>query len=398
VHDDYPRALAEAKRTGRLLFVDAWAPWCHSCQSMRAFVLTDPALAPLANDFVWLAVDTEKDENVAFTRGHGNRVWPTLWVIDPKDESAVLRWEGTATAPELVELLSSVRTKDPSRDAFARANVLAARGDGAGAEHAYRAAMAVQGSDRPRAVEAYVALLAARKDHAACADAASAEAEALPPGTSRAAVVATGLSCARDANHRATDALAALAERIARDPDARTAADDRSALFEELVETKRARGDDAGAKELARSWAAFLEAEAARATSNEARAVFDPHRLSAYVAAGDPARAIPMLRASERDFPNDYNPPARLARAYLELRQLEEARAAIGRAAARVYGPRSLRVLALAADIAKARGDAAEERHALEQALARTASGVVMNEGQQKLRASLEERLARLPR
>ena len=83
VRDDYARALAEAKRTGRPLFVDAWAPWCHSCLSMRSYVLADPSLAPLANDFVWLTIDTEKDDNAAFVARFSNRVWPTLWIIDP---------------------------------------------------------------------------------------------------------------------------------------------------------------------------------------------------------------------------------------------------------------------------------------------------------------------------
>ena len=49
---------------------------------MRAFVLTDPSLAPLANDFVWLTIDTEKDSNAAFVERFTNHVWPTLWVID----------------------------------------------------------------------------------------------------------------------------------------------------------------------------------------------------------------------------------------------------------------------------------------------------------------------------
>lgn len=120
--------------------------------------------------------------------------------------------------------------------------------------------------------------------------------------------------------------------------------------------------------------------------------MFDAHRLSAYLAAGETERAIPMLLESERDFPDDYNPPARLARAYLTLKRFDEARAAVDRASARVYGPRSLRVFVLAADIAKARGDVAAERAALEQGLARTARAV-LNENQKKLRADVEKRL-----
>ncbi len=79
------------------------------------------------------------------------------------------------------------------------------------------------------------------------------------------------------------------------------------------------------------------------------------------------------------------------------MKRLDDAQAAIGRASARVYGPRSLRIFALAADIAKARGDVPAERAALEQAQARTAKAV-LNEGQTKLRAELEKRLRDLPR
>jgi thiol-disulfide isomerase/thioredoxin len=399
VHDDYARALAESKRTKRPIFVDAWAPWCHSCQSMRAYVLTDPSLAPLANDFVWLTIDTEKESNASFVERFQNRVWPTLWVVDGERESAVLRWEGTATAPELLTLLATVRDGGRAGAAeatmtFLRANQAASRGDVAGAARGYREVIARKDfPERARAVEALVGLLSSKKDYAACAELAIAESPTLPPGTSRATLLATGLSCARDGKREAdTKVLAAAAERAAIDPDPRTIADDRSALFEELVETRKEQGDEAGTKAVARTWASFLEREAARAPTKQARAVFDAHRLSAYLAAGEAERAIPMLVESERDFPEDYNPPARLARAYLTLKQFDEARAAVDRASARVYGPRSLRVFVLAADIAKARGDVTSERAALEQGLARTARAV-LNENQKKLRADVEKRL-----
>ena len=404
LHDDYPRALAEAKRTKRPIFVDAWAPWCHSCQSMRSFVLTDPALAPLANDFVWLTVDTEKDSNAVFAGRFTNHVWPTLWVIDPERESPVLRWEGTATAPELVTLLATV--KEGAREgaseltiAFLRANQAASRGEVAEAERAYRVLASRRDfSERARAVEALIGLLSSKKDHAACAELAIREAPQLAPGTSRATLLATGLSCARDGK-RASElrTLAEAAERAVSDPDPRTIADDRSALFEELVETRKEQGDEAGAKATARKWASFLEQSAAGAPTMEAKAVFDPHRLSAYLAAGEPERAIPMLTESERAFPEDYNPPARLARAYLTMKRLDDAHAAIERAAGRVYGPRSLRVFGLAAEIAKARSDVPGERSALEQALSRTAH-VVMSDSQKKLRADLADRLRALPK
>lgn len=393
LHDDWPRAAAEAKRTKRLVFVDAWAPWCHSCQSMRAFVFTDRSLAPLANDFVWLTIDTEKDENAAFVGRFPNAVWPTLWVLDPERQEPVLRWEGTATAAELRTLLAAATGGDPTTVTFLRATHEAARGELDAAKKDYEEVIrAADHPERARAVEGLVSLLSSRKDFGACAELALAEAPRLGPGTSRATALAIGLSCAREAKRGDDGArLAEAAERAANDPDPRTAADDRSALFEELVETKKEAGD-AAARRIAEAWAGFLEAEAARAPTKQARAVFDAHRLEAYLALGDPARALPMLGQSERDFPDDYNPPARLARAYLELRRLDEARAAIDRAAARVYGPRALRVFALAADIAQARGDREGERAALGEALRRT-ERAALNEPQKKLRAKLEARL-----
>src|SRR5581483_11339209 len=65
IEDDYPRALAEARARGVPLFVDTWATWCHTCLSMRAFVFGDARLTPVADRYVWLSLDTEREENAA---------------------------------------------------------------------------------------------------------------------------------------------------------------------------------------------------------------------------------------------------------------------------------------------------------------------------------------------
>ena len=38
IDDDYPQALAQARARNLPLFLEAWAPWCHSCRSMQAYV------------------------------------------------------------------------------------------------------------------------------------------------------------------------------------------------------------------------------------------------------------------------------------------------------------------------------------------------------------------------
>lgn len=399
VHDDYAAALATAKQTGKPLFVDAWAPWCHSCLSLRSYVLTDPRLAPLADAYVWLSVDTENEKNAAFVAKYPNHAWPTLWVIDPKAEDAILKWEGAPTAPELSELLSARVPDGRAGEAttlYVRANRAAAKGDHAEAKALYQASLATDHPHRARAVEALTGLLSAEKAFGPCAALVVAEAPRMPPGTSRATILALGLAAARESKREGDlRTLEALARAVVADGSGAYLADDRSGIYEELVEGRKEAGDAAGARALAADWAALLEREASRAPNREARAVFDAHRLLAYLALGAPERAVPMLLQSERDFPNDYNPPARLARAYLELHRLDDARAAVDRATAKVYGPRALRVLTLAADIAKAAGDRAGERAALSEALRRT-EHLPPTEGLRKQRLALSERVRSL--
>lgn len=408
IHDDYPSALKQAKAQRKPLFVDAWAPWCHSCQSLRTFVLTDPKLGPLANDFVWLSVDTEKDQNAAWVAQHPHSALPTLWVIDPATDRPILKWAGTVTADELKSLLdvavgdSRKRSGDAmsmeATAAFVRGNHALAAGDAELAEKEHRAALTAASSGHPqraRIVEALVSQLSLRKQHAACADLAAREAASLPLGTSRASTTVMGLGCAREAkSEQDQETLLKVALEDARRRDATLLADDRSALYEEAVETLKAK-DEATGKGLAAEWVLFLEGEAARAPNNDARSSLDPLRLAAFLAVNEPARAIPMLERSERDFPADYNPPARLGRVYLELKRLDEADRAADRAIQRVYGPRAMRVYGLKADIAKARGDRNAEIAALETALARSEKSV-LTEGQKSVREGLVKRLGKL--
>ena len=60
-----------------------------------------PALAPLASSYVWLSIDFENPGNSPFLRRFVTLSLPTLWVIEPADETPMLKWIGAATANEL---------------------------------------------------------------------------------------------------------------------------------------------------------------------------------------------------------------------------------------------------------------------------------------------------------
>src|SRR3954468_19303102 len=105
IEDDYGRAVHEATAKKLPIFVDAWAPWCHTCRFMRAYVFSDASLKKQAGRFVWLSIDTEKEKNAPFLAKYPIEVWPTLMGIAAGREQAVLRWPGSVNTSQLVKLL-----------------------------------------------------------------------------------------------------------------------------------------------------------------------------------------------------------------------------------------------------------------------------------------------------
>jgi tetratricopeptide (TPR) repeat protein len=410
VENDYPRALAEARARHVPLFVDTWAPWCHTCLSMKSYVFPDPSLRAFAARFEWLSIDTERDENAGVVAKLGVRVLPTLYVIEPSTEQPVLAWPGSLTATELGELLADAELAARRGDAGGEAAAALLRGDQATAAGktdeaiaAYRAALAAAPrtwSRRPRAVDALVTGLARGDELGACVKVGADESPWLPPGTALADVLRAAIGCAEELPPTAPERsrlrdLATIGDRVAADLSQPILADDRSDLYDYVVHALKDVGRPDDAMRAARSWAAFLEDQAARAPDPAARSVFDSHRLLAYLALGEPGRALPMLAQSERDFPTDYNPPARLATALLQMKRYDDALAAVKRALDRVYGPRKLRLWSLEADIFEAKKDRASARQALEQALA-FAKTVSLTGGYPRLRDALEKRAAKL--
>ena len=103
-----------------------------------------------------------------------------------------------------------------------------------------------------------------------------------------------------------------------------------------------------------------------------------------------------MLQASERDLPDDYNPPARLAMAYKAMKKYDEALAASDRALAKAYGPRKLGILQTRADIYAARGDAAAARKTMEETL-RYAEALPSGQRSDKTIAALKKKIETMP-
>jgi hypothetical protein len=419
IADDYPKALAEARARKVPLFIETGAPWCHTCRSMKAYVFTDAALAGQAQRFVWLDIDTERPGNAALTKQLSIAALPTYFIVDPADERVALRWTGGATALQLARILddghaavaasvtatATVAAQTPADEAMARADDAYGRADYAAAATAYHEAIEQALTGWPRYGRAVESLLFSLQNTDGYEQGAQLAMEAylrLPRTTSTANIAASGLDCALSlpAEHPRRAEYVAKLEQISRtvadDRGIPMAADDRSGVYIALLDARQDAHDSTGARAVAEAWSGFLDGEAAKAKTPDARAVFDSHRLSAYIELGQPERAVPMLIASERDLPDDYNPPARLANAYKAMKRWNDALAASDRAMAKAYGPRKLLIYQNRVDIYLGMADPSGARRTLDEAVS-YAEALPPGQRSESTIARLKKRLETLP-
>lgn len=353
---------------------------------MREFVFPDPSLTSRAGQFVWLAINIEDEKNAPFLLKFPGEGVPIFAVVDPRDESVALRLVGSMTVPQLHAFLDNARMAMAGGGSGEKADQALRAADQhygarryAEAAEAYRLALGQAPADWPHHGRAVESLLFAHQQTKAfdrCVDLAQTALPRLVGTPTELTAAMMGLDCALKLESGVpveagrVAALEAEVRRVVADPKLAAAADDVSSAYITLLDARRQSKDEPGARRTVEEWVAYLDKAAARAETPGQRAVFDSHRLSAYLELGQPERAIPMLEASERDFPQDYNPPARLAAAYQALKEWDKALAAADRALLRIYGPRKLRVLDLKAEVLKSKGDLPGARRTLEEAVA----------------------------
>ena len=252
---------------------------------------------------------------------------------------------------------------------------------------------------RPRTIESLLIALSGADAFKDCVELTLAEAPKLPRGPSYVNAVYLGLSCQSEADAKEPWKVDAGEQLFALGEDALKVdgilADDRSGLYESMVDALSQKGDKKGSVTLAKAWLEFLEAEAAKAPTPAARAVFDPHRLNAALASDQPQRVVAALLKSEQDLPEDYNPPARLAVTYRELGKFDEALAAAERAVKKAYGPRKVRVFETKASILARKGDLAGQKQVLAEAVT-YAKALPAGQRNEKTIARLEGQAAKL--
>jgi len=389
IEDDVDAALAQGKREGKLVFVDAWAPWCHTCLSMKHFVLDAPALRSLGSSVVFVAVDTDREQNAKFVDKYAIDVWPTFFLLDPDSGDVLGYWPGSASIREMDEFVretlaarearqaSKLDPKSPLVPLLAAKNAQA-RSDYDEAAKLYGQAIAKAPANWNRRSETLLGWISAlfnagRAER--CVAVGLKHLDEVHGASKPTDFVRTLYDCSEHLKsaadkQRVSDATLKKLQSIADSPHPESTPDDRADTLGILASVLVDRGDRKRAAEVHARRLKLLEDAAAKAPTPAAAATYDYARANAYLSVGRAQEAIQMLEAREKQLPSSYEPPARLASVLNALKRHTEALAAIDRALEHAYGPRRLGYLDLKADIQIALGDRAGAVKTLEELVA----------------------------
>jgi thiol-disulfide isomerase/thioredoxin len=355
VQDDWSRAKAQAIEAGQLVAVDVWATWCHTCLSMKHYVFTDAAMAPVAKKHTWLMLDFDRPDNSTFFAKFPVSAFPTFLVVDPKSEAVVARWVGSGTAAQMAAFYESADVK--SKDPLLLGNRALVKEDFKGARKIFEGALKKKDLDsatRTRLLNGW-AEAAWKADPKLCAREGAkkiGEVDETAPGIDFIAVVAMCAEQLPEAEKKTV--LTAVRDRllaVSAGPMSALAIDDRSGLYSVLIDAHTGLNAPEEATKLAAVRLAMLEAAATAAETAEKRATFDSHRLEEYLRASRFDDAEKMLLDSEIAQPNDFNHPYRLAVLYKKSGKTNEGLAAIDRALAKGYGGRRIRLYSAKVDL-----------------------------------------------
>lgn len=82
-HGPIAEAMAKAKATGKLIFVDGYTSWCGPCKRMSSETFTKPDVGNFYNaNFINMKIDMEKEEGPEVARKYNVSAYPTLLFID----------------------------------------------------------------------------------------------------------------------------------------------------------------------------------------------------------------------------------------------------------------------------------------------------------------------------
>lgn len=103
IEADWSKALAEAKKQHKLIFLDAYASWCGPCKLLKKKTFPDKAAGDFFNaNYINVAIDMEKGDGPSLSEKYGVTAYPTLIITDA-DGNIITYTQGYISPRQLVD-------------------------------------------------------------------------------------------------------------------------------------------------------------------------------------------------------------------------------------------------------------------------------------------------------
>jgi thioredoxin 1 len=113
VEPNWAKAVEQAKKEKKMIFVDAYTTWCGPCRMLKQNTFPDKAAGEFFNKhFINIALDMEKGDGLAFAEKYQIRAYPTLLIMDADLKSTSIA-EGYMNPAQLIEFGKYVINKVP---------------------------------------------------------------------------------------------------------------------------------------------------------------------------------------------------------------------------------------------------------------------------------------------
>jgi protein disulfide-isomerase len=88
-HPNYTTALAEAKRTGKPVFIDFYTTWCGPCKFLDEVTYKDAKFVAESKNWIMVKIDAEKNKtNVQLAQKFKVEGYPTMVFLKPNGKEA----------------------------------------------------------------------------------------------------------------------------------------------------------------------------------------------------------------------------------------------------------------------------------------------------------------------
>lgn len=119
-HGTWAEALALAKESGQLIFVDAFTTWCGPCKMMSAKTFPQKEVGEFYNaNFINVKLDMERGEGLVFADTYNVSSYPSLFYIDG-DARLVMKVVGYMEAEKFIEAGKSALKKNDKSAVYAK--------------------------------------------------------------------------------------------------------------------------------------------------------------------------------------------------------------------------------------------------------------------------------------